>query len=701
MEFSIEDYYSPLTTKDSKELSNTYKVDFDDSFYRICNSIQQKHKYVLEDLVFGTLIMLIATYTNQDKVLIGKVNKNDIFEYYPFETSAELTFLDILNIVKTKKQKKEFLEDDSGINVDILVTDSDIEVKGKIIFVCSNNEIVIKDSLLNSNYKTTKLINHFKCLLTSYTRKPTAQVDTIDMLTESEKEIIEGFSCGESVLINNNFIELFEIQVKKNPESIAVQIGEEMFSYQFINQKANQFGRLFESMGIKKNELVTIKLERNEWFLVCILALWKIGAIYIPIDPKIPQKRVEMILDESKSRYIITNKSDLSNLSNRKYFIISEIINEHVRFDKNNINKLINNHDLAYVIFTSGSTGKPKGAMVEHIGMINHIWAKINDFKLSQTSIVAQNASQSFDISVWQMFAPLAIGGRTVIYGDNVIRNVRKFMKSISDDTITVLEVVPTYLISILKFLKKNIVDLSKLEFLLVTGEVLKKDIAQQWFDLNNDVVLSNVYGPTEASDDITHFIVEEKIESSTNSIPIGKPIQNMNVYVLDQFNKFCPIGIKGEIFVSGIGVGPGYLNNQSKTNDVFFFNNSLSESRIYRTGDLGYWDQSGNLNFIGRKDFQVKVRGHRIEIEEVERNIIKIHGIDDVVVHAVKDKDDNTVLTAYYITSLETLSGEMIKEMLYKFLPKYMVPMFWVKMDYFPLNSNGKVDRKKLPYPY
>ncbi|MCP4108165.1 MAG: amino acid adenylation domain-containing protein, partial [Desulfobacteraceae bacterium] len=273
--------------------------------------------------------------------------------------------------------------------------------------------------------------------------------------------------------------------------------------------------------------------------------------------------------------------------------------------------------DLAYVIYTSGSTGKPKGAMVEHIGMMNHISAKIDLLNVTPESRIVQNATQCFDISGWQMLTALFKGGTTYIYSNDLILDPVEMIRKVVEHRITILEVVPTFLAMLIESFTKDIV-LKDLEYCLVTGEEVKRDLVKQWFDYFPGKRLVNAYGPTEASDDITHYVMDDVPGNSI--IPIGKTVQNFNIYIVDRNFRLSPIGVNGEIVVSGVGVGRGYVNNRERTKQSFMSDPFIKERnvRLYKTGDFGRWLPDGNIEFLGRIDNQVKIRGFRIELGEI-----------------------------------------------------------------------------------
>jgi non-ribosomal peptide synthetase component F len=333
--------------------------------------------------------------------------------------------------------------------------------------------------------------------------------------------------------------------------------------------------------------------------------------------------------------------------------------------------------------------------MITQKGMLNHIYAKIEDLEIACTSVVSQNAPHTFDISIWQFFASLLVGGRIYIYSNELILNIEEFLSTLMKDKVSILEVVPSYLSLLLETPSIGYY-LKNLQFLIVTGEEVKPNLVNRWFDFYPEVPVVNAYGPTEASDDITHHIIKEPIQGIR--VPIGRPIRNMKLYVLDSFDKICPIGIKGEICVMGIGVGYGYLNDSNRTNEVFVSNpfNTYDIFKMYRTGDLGYWLPNGTLIFLGRKDNQVKLYGHRIELGEIEYQIMRYPGIEQCTV--MIDKKNNSSLYSFYV-SKEPINEDELKKYLSTNLPNYMVPHFIIKLPKMPLTKNGKINRKALPF--
>jgi len=513
---------------------------------------------------------------------------------------------------------------------------------------------------------------------------------------------------------DQSIVGFIEAQALKTPNATAVACGPNQLTFGRLNERANQLAWYLRSLGIGEDQFVGLLLERSPRMVESILAIWKAGGAYIPLETDTPTGRIIEIMKDSGSILLLCCPGNVP--STFAASCNSKIINPDRDNEPPPGNAVLRNLDLeismsslAYVIYTSGSTGKPKGAMVEQPGMMNHIRAKIRDLHLTGQSIVAQNASHTFDISVWQFFAPLVIGGKTTVYPHELILEPEKFLNHLVKHRVTVLEVVPSYLSILLDTLDtRETVPLGlALDFLLTTGEELKPHLVKRWFEHYPHIKMVNAYGPTEASDDITHHIMHKAPEGEP--IPIGKPLRNFNIYILDENMNQCPVGVKGEICVSGIGVGRGYLNNPGLTARKFQIPNKAGYYRsyrsyrsyiLYRTGDLGCWLPDGTINFFGRKDDQVKIRGFRIELGEIEKRLMDNDDIKDAVVIEGEDGRGNKYLCAYIIGAGKSPEISKIKSQLSQQLPDYMMPHYFVEMEKFPLTTNGKIHRKALPKP-
>ncbi|MEU1548973.1 amino acid adenylation domain-containing protein [Nocardia sp. NPDC005745] len=455
-----------------------------------------------------------------------------------------------------------------------------------------------------------------------------------------------------------------------------------------LNGNANGIARLLSAHGIRPGDVVAILMDRSPRTVEAILGIWKIGAAYLPIDPKNPVAYVASVLDVSRAALVLSEGA--SSAPDTGVTVVDLDVALAPGDPGNPPRSDAAASELAYVIYTSGSTGTPKGAMVEHTGMLNHLHAKITDLQLSRHSVVAQTASNSFDISVWQMFAAPYVGGRTVIYPQDLQLEPGALRSRLESDAVTVLEVVPSYLDTVLHTWVGE--PFAALNWLMVTGEVVQPKLVNEWLRAFPRIPVINAYGPTEASDDVTHHIITEPV--TTSSVPLGRPIVNTAIYVLDERSRVLPRGEAGEICVSGVAVGRGYLHDPEQTSLVFVPDPFHRDRRMYRTGDVGRWRADGTLELIGRRDTLVKIRGFRVDLGAIEHRVGTAPGVRAAaVVTAGADQDR---LVAYVVLDDPAASTARCAAYLAAQLPEYMRPDL-VELDRLPLTPNGKTDRKAL----
>ncbi|HLP61102.1 MAG TPA: amino acid adenylation domain-containing protein, partial [Candidatus Deferrimicrobium sp.] len=540
-----------------------------------------------------------------------------------------------------------------------------------------------------------RFIIYFKKIAALVGQNPDLKIKDIEIISDEEKKqlVVEFNQTAAAYPQDKTIMQLFAGQAEKSPDHIAligpvqpvqpVQLVRHFnLTYRQLNEQSDRVANTLIEKGVLADDIIGIMMERSTQMITAILGIFKSGGAYLPIDTQSPPERIAYMLKDSNAKIVLNmDHFDLNSLK------------ECPRRGCHHSNHL------AYIIYTSGSTGKPKGVMVEHTGMINHIGAKVIDLQITKDSVIVQNASHTFDISVWQFFAALTRGGKTVIYPDELVLDPARFIARFNLDQITILEVVPSYLSVIMNLMKDKNTTPCHLKYLLVTGEEVKPHTVKQWFELHPGIKVVNAYGPTEASDDITHHIMDKVPDN--DRIPIGKPVQNMKIYIVDNYMQLCPIGVKGEIWVSGIGVGRGYLNEVHKTSRVFINDPFAKEEgiRLYKTGDLGRWLADGTIEFFGRTDYQVKIRGFRVEPGEIENRLLNHPGIKEVVVIHRAESDKNAYLGAY-IVSDKKYEIAQLREYLAHELPDYMIPSFFVRVEKIPLTPNGKLDRKALPLP-
>lgn len=573
---------------------------------------------------------------------------------------------------------------------------------------------------LFDNQQQTWVIEHFTNLLNSFSSSSLqTKLKNISLLSPKEKEhILFSFNKNKKeVEFEKNFAELFSEQVRKNPEKVAAIHKDKQLSYKELNFYANKCAQLLIEKGVGIDNIVGLFAKRGLELLISILGVFKAGASYLPLDPFYPAKRLSYILKHSQTKIIlvsremksslIKNLEELSKEDSPEIVEIEDLLEKDIEVKE--IKSLAKANSLAYVIYTSGSTGQPKGAMVENKGMINHLFAKVLDLGLRENDYIAQTASQCFDISVWQFLSALIVGGRVEIIDDEIVLEPLKLLNLVSSRKISILEIVPSLLSATLNSIDKDKKpDLSQLRWLIVTGEAFAPELCRKWMQEYPEILVMNAYGPTECSDDVTHYLITEKLPKEMINMPIGSPIINMQLYVLDENLLPQPIGVVGEVYVSGVGVGRGYLKDPQKTASTFLpnpFSNSLGE-RLYKTGDLGKWLRKGEIEFLGRIDHQIKVRGFRIELGEIESVIREYKEIKDVVVVAKDLKSENTktnqenIIVGYIVATNQEFSTAKLKTFMQSRLPEYMIPTIFMVLGELPLNANGKVDRALLPQP-
>ncbi|MBA4538759.1 amino acid adenylation domain-containing protein, partial [Bacillus aquiflavi] len=451
------------------------------------------------------------------------------------------------------------------------------------------------------------------------------------------------------------------------------------------NEKSNQVARLLQEKGVQPDTIVGIMIERSLEMIIGMMGILKSGAAYLPIDLEYPEERIKYMVEDSGTKLVLTQahlfeKLDFAgNERVSKIAIDDETINNQKR---TNLERDSNRDHLAYVIYTSGSTGSPKGVLIEHHSLVNLCHWYVEFHEIKESDRITNYLKISFDASIGEIFPCLITGATLYVLNPNIRLEMDKLNDYMNHNGITVAT-LPCK-VSEQFILQEN----DSLRMLIVGGEKLK---------VNQDTryQIVNAYGPTENTVATTSFLVDRK----SHHIPIGKPLYNTNIYIVNKNSHICPIGVIGELCVSGEGLARGYLNNPTLTAEKFVENPFVSGEKMYRTGDLARWMPDGNIEFLGRVDHQVKIRGYRIELGEIESQLLKHEDIKEAVVIAREDEENHAYLCGY-IVSEKQLPSTKIREFLEKELPHYMIPAYFVQLDRLPLTSNDKVDRKALPEP-
>ena len=541
-----------------------------------------------------------------------------------------------------------------------------------------------------------RIAGYHLAALTQVAADPDADHRQLGLLSTAERQLqLDGFAGPSRELPDQRLHELFEQQVRTRPDTIAAGCGDRTWTYRELNSRANRIGRALLDRGLRREGVVAVMTERNLDWLASVLAVFKAGGTYLPVEPHFPPDRVATMLSRSGCRLVVTVAATpmldaaLESLSG---IDVLRVDTAYEDVDDGNLDVHVDADQLAYIFFTSGSTGEPKGAMCEHSGLLNHVYAKIDDLQIGPGQVVAQTAPQCFDISLWQLVAALVVGGRTLIVEQDTILDVERFVDTITAGRVTVLQVVPSYLDVVLDHLQRRPRDLPDLRFVSVTGEALPWELTRRWFEAQPGIRLVNAYGLTETSDDTNHEVLDRPPDQA--SVPLGRPVNNVGVYVVDDQLRPVPLGAPGEIVFSGVCVGRGYVNDPERTEQSFVPDPLRPGRRCYRSGDRGRWRPDRRLEFLGRRDAQVKIAGFRIEIGEIENALGQVLGLRQCAV-VVTSEGRRSRLIAFY--SGRELDSELVADRLGRTLPDYMVPSAFHWRPELPVTANGKVDRSTL----
>jgi surfactin family lipopeptide synthetase C len=574
---------------------------------------------------------------------------------------------------------------------------------------------IVYDDRLFDPAVVARMLGHFETLLAGMADGgPHQMLCSVGLLTTGEQSqlLIEWNDTATDHPLYKTISLLLQEQVCRIADAVAVVCEDEQVTFAHLDSRAGRLAISLSSRGVCPGVLVALLVHRGIDFLTGMLAVFKAGGAYLPLDHRHPSHKLTRLIEQSRSHVVLA--SDDLLLVARK---AAEAVQEHPRPSVIGIAPGsatarepvsiggAGPRDLAYVIFTSGSTGVPKGAMIEQRGMVNHLFAKIEGLRLTERDRVAQTASQTFDISVWQLLAPLIVGGTLEIVTDQDARDSERLLAAVEQRRVTILEIVPSLLRAMLDDQSVGGTEpfrLQSLRWLLVTGEALPPALYNGWHERYPEIVVLNAYGPTECSDDVTHYSIPEESGDTTARMPIGKPIDNLKIYVADGKLGLLPVRVPGELLVGGVGVGRGYLYDPSRTAELFVPDPfSQTGGRLYKTGDLARYLEDGDIEYLGRLDNQIKLRGYRIELGEIEAVLSKHPSVSQAVVVARERPESDKRLVGYIVPeeglSVSTLE---LRDYLKAELPEYMIPGAFMLLDSLPLSFNGKVNRRALPEP-
>ena len=683
----------------------------------------------LDEFVIGTPILNRTNF--KEKSATGMfVNiapfKINIKQEIEFKTFVKNIAVDSLNMLKHQKYSYQYFLEDLrkenrtipnlyNILLSYQITNTQMsggEVKYKTEWnfngYCADNiDIQIFDIndtgnlSISYDYKTSiyeekdieNLHKRILNIITQIISKENLEIKDIEIVTsEEEKKLLQEFNKTELQYDKTKpIIKYFEEQVEKTPNRTAIVFKNKKMSYKEINEKANSLAYELRKNGVRNNTIIGILEERSFEMMIAILAVLKSGGAYIPIAPDYPNERIEYMLSDSNAKILLTSKK----IKTDKKIIDIKLKNKIYENNKQNLKNISKSEDLSYLIYTSGSTGKPKGVMLKQQNLsnfYNSMKEKIEYLKDEKHHNILSITTVAFDIFGFETLMSLTKGLTIYMTNENEQKMSSELERIIKTNQIEIMQTTP----SIMKFHLENIgnsQNLQSLKYIMLAGEPLPKILVEKIKNTIKDVKIYNGYGPSETT-------IFSTIANVTNQdkITIGKPIHNTQIYILNKNQKLIPQGTIGEIYISGDGVGKGYINKEQQTKENFISNKFRPGTIMYKVGDLGTFDEKGEITCYGRIDNQVKIRGLRIELSEIEKQILSIYNVSDCIV-VKKEIQGKDALCAYY-TQKVPIDINVVKNVLQEKLPQYMLPQYFIKLEQMPHTPNGKIDRKALPLP-
>ncbi|MGR7943672.1 amino acid adenylation domain-containing protein [Paenibacillus sp. M.A.Huq-81] len=530
-------------------------------------------------------------------------------------------------------------------------------------------------------------------------------LSAIEMLDEEEAwQLTERFNdTYEAYSREKTIHQLFEERVEQAPDNIAIVFEEQQLTYRELNERANRLARTLREKGVTWDQRVGLMVERSLEMIVGVLAIMKAGGAYVPIDPLLPTERIQYMLEDSGANVLLLQ----GHLRERTFFPGELVVldNEQAyHADGTNQESVSGAKNLIYVIYTSGSTGQPKGVLVEHRSVVNILSQLEKEYPMLPSDAFLLKTSYTFDVSVAELFGWFIGKGKLVILPPGEEKDPLSIIQRVEAQHITHLNFVPSMLGIFLNSLEEShFAKLRTLKYIFAAGEALTDKVVEKYRQLPLKARLENIYGPTEATIYATSYTTTTTGVGETANVPIGKPLGNVQTWIVDRLNRMQPIGVPGELCISGDGLARGYLNRPELTAEKFIRNPFKPEGRMYRTGDLAKWRPDGNIEYLGRIDHQVKIRGYRIELGEIEARLVEHKDVQEAIIVAIEQHAEPK-LCAYYvepdIDGKEALSAKELQHYLASKLPSYMIPSYFVRLEQMPLTLNGKVDRKALPKP-
>ncbi|SHJ70699.1 non-ribosomal peptide synthetase [Aquimarina spongiae] len=742
-------------TKKSSYQGANYKFSIPKSVSQGLTKISQDESVSLFMVLLSGIKILLSKYTGQSDICVGAPVANreqiEVDQLIGFFVNTlalrtfvdeEQTFLELLHIIRnTTLEAQKYQQIPFEKIIDNVVDNRDLNRSPlfQVMLILQNEENLSEINLGNTtltkaagvhnnvakfeltfdatqtsdgiefiiNYRTElfkedtikSLSRYLQNLLEAVATRPEEKIYKLPVTSAEDHDILHNFNETEVAYPEyNTILELFAEQVKSQPKATAVVFGEESLSFEDLNVRSNRLSNLLINKGVTPETIIPICIDRSLEMMIGILAILKSGGAYAPIDPEYPKDRIDFILKDVDSEFVITQ-------SKYKHLFITQ---EPICIDQQEIyiqesgkpsGVLLSNDDLAYVIYTSGTTGKPKGVMNQHSGILNRLLWMRDYLGVTKDDVILQKTTFCFDVSVWELLLPLITGTRLVFAKPDGHKDPMYLQELIQKEQISTMHFVPSMLSVFLTQLHQG--NCKSLQNVICSGEELKSSTVKEFRAKLPEVNLYNLYGPTEAAIDVTAINLTENTEFS-NVVPIGKPVANTKIYIVDKYKNKLPIGIAGELLIGGIQVARGYLNRDELTKQKFIADPYEKESsyQLYKTGDLAKWLPDGNIEFLGRIDTQVKIRGYRIELGEIEATLEQITSVQQAAVIKIEDKNGDAILGAYVVMNEKEFDAKKILNTLKEQLPEYMIPSTIMRLEEIPLNHNGKLDRKRLPKP-
>ncbi|MBC1218436.1 amino acid adenylation domain-containing protein [Nostoc sp. UCD121] len=656
-------------------------------------------KATFRELLNRVREITLEAYSHQDlpfEKLVEELHPERDLSYHPFFQvvfSLQNTPIETLELSGLTLSLFEFDSKTAKLDLEFHLWQDLESLKGQMVYSTD----------LFDDKTITRMLGHFQTLLESIVANPEQQISDLSLLTEEERQelLIDWNDTKRDYPENKYFHQLFEAQVEKTPDAIALNarsanalvFDDEQLSYKELNIRSNQLAHYLKKLGVVPDVLVGICVERSPEAIVALLGILKAGGAYLPLDPSLPQERLKFILEDAQVSILLTHcslaplkKGDWGDLLSIVY--IDEDWATITQHSQENPSSCVKSDNLAYIIYTSGSTGKPKGVLLQHRGLSNLAASQIEVFNIQPINRILQFASLSFDASIFEIVMALQTGATLYLANKESLLPGQPLLKLLREKAITHVTLPP----AVLAVLPTE--SLPALQTIICAGESCTDDIVKRWW--NSPRRFFNAYGPTEA----TVWSTVAEISTMSEKLSIGRPITNTKIYILDKYLQPLPIGIIGELCISGEGLAQGYLNRPELTIEKFIPNpfSDKKGAQIYKTGDLARYRLNGNIEFLGRIDNQVKIHGFRIELSEIETVLSQHHSVQKAVVIVKKNVSGDKYLVAYIVPNIETQNfTSLLRKFLKEKLPEYMIPKAFVMLDSLPLTASGKVDRLAL----